>query len=428
MNIIDSICWLDSYSRFGIKLGLSRIKNLLKLMKNPQNNLKIIHVGGTNGKGSVSHFIASILFQNGYSVGIYTSPHLQEINERIIVNGKKIPNDDFAYLANKIKPMVELISGEDPPTYFEILTAMAFEYFKDKKIDFAVIEVGLGGRFDATNIVNPNVSIITNIAHDHKDQLGKTIKKIAQEKSGIIKKNVPVVTAASGEALKIITNVSREKNSEVFRISSKNVKRINSKIGFQEFFIKGSLKDYIVKTKMLGEHQGQNIVCALLAIEILQINGSSISDKSIVQGIEKASIPGRSEIVSKSPIVLLDGAHNPAGMNALKHTLENDFGHRRIILVLGILKDKDIEKMLSIIVPLAKKIIITKTKNSRAWNIYEIKNNLEKNFLSAEIIDIDGVKNAVSHALSVAEDKDIICVTGSLYTVGEARDLFVIKK
>ena len=428
MNIIDSVCWLDSYSRFGIKLGLSRVKNLLKLMKNPQNEFKIIHVGGTNGKGSVSHFIASILFQNGYSVGIYTSPHLQEINERIIVNGKKISDDDFANLANKIKPMVEEISTEDPPTYFEILTAMAFEYFKDKKIDFAVIEVGLGGRFDATNIVKPNVSIITNIAHDHKDQLGKTIKKIAQEKSGIIKNNVPLVTAASGEALKIITNVAREKNSEVFRISSKNVKRINSKVGFQEFTIKGSLKDYIVKTKMMGEHQGQNIAVALLAIEILQINGSFISDKSIVQGIEKASIPGRTEIVSKFPMVILDGAHNPAGMNALKHTLENDFANERIILVLGILKDKDIEKMLSIIVPLAKKIIITKPKNSRAWNIFEIKKNLEKKDLSAEIIDIDDVKNAVSYALSIAEKKDIICVTGSLYTVGEARDSFVIKK
>ena len=427
MNITESIRWLNSYSRFGIKLGLERIKSLLNLMKNPQNEFKVIHVGGTNGKGSVSHYISSILFQNGYNVGLYTSPHLQEINERIVINKKKISNKDISDLADKIKPLVEQIENQDPPTYFEILTAMAFKYFKDKKIDFAVVEVGLGGRYDATNIVNPSVSIITNVAYDHKDILGKTIGKIAYEKSGIIKNNTPVVSAASGDALKIIENIAKENNSSVHRINKKNIKRIYSNNNCQEFAIKGILKEYSVKTKMLGEHQGQNIAVALGAVELLQMNGVFISDTSILEGIEKASIPGRTEIVRKSPMVLLDGAHNPAGIKTLKHTLENDFFYKRIILVLGILADKDIDEMLSTIVPLADIVILTKPKNNRAWNINQIRKKLEKEGVLAEIIEIDDVKNAVSHALSIAEDKDIICVTGSLYTVGEARDFFANK-
>lgn len=427
MNINENMHWLNSYSRFGIKLGLERIKNLLDLLKNPQNEFKIIHVGGTNGKGSVSRYISSILFQNGFDVGLYTSPHLQEINERIVVNKKKISNKDFSNLTNKIKPFVKQIENQDPPTYFEILTAMAFEYFKDKKIDYAVIEVGLGGRYDATNIVNPSVSIITNVAYDHKYILGKAIKKIAYEKSGIIKNNTPVVTAASGEALKIIENVAKEKNSGVHRISKKNIKRICSKINFQKFAINGTLEKYSVKTIMLGEHQGQNIAIALGAVELLQMNGVYISDTSILRGIEKAMVPGRTEIVRKSPTLILDGAHNPAGIQALKHTLENDFVYGKIILVIGILADKDIDKMLSTIVPLADIVILTKPKNNRAWNINQTIKKLEKKGFLAQIIEIDDVKKAVSHALSIAENKDIICVTGSLYTVGEARDFFTNK-
>ncbi|MBN2602779.1 MAG: bifunctional folylpolyglutamate synthase/dihydrofolate synthase [Candidatus Thermoplasmatota archaeon] len=427
MNIAESIRWLNSYSRFGIKLGLERIKNLLELMDNPQNYFRVIHVGGTNGKGSVCHFISSILFQNGYNVGLYTSPHIQEINERIVVNKKKISNKELSNLAKKIKPLVEQIENIDPPTYFEILTAMAFQYFKDKKIDFAVIEVGLGGRYDATNIVTPSVSIITNVTYDHKEILGKRIGKIAYEKSGIIKNNTPVVTAALGEALRIIENVAKENNSIVHRISKKNIKRICSNDTCQDFVIKGTLKQYFVKTKMLGEHQGQNIAVALGAVELLQMNGVFISDSGILEGIEKASIPGRTEIVRKSPMVLLDGAHNPAGIKTLKHTLENDFFYKRIILVLGILADKDIDKMLSTIVPLANIVILAKPKNDRAWSINQIRKKLEKMGFFTEIIEINDVKNAVTHALSIAEDQDIICVTGSLYTVGEARDFFTNK-
>ena len=205
MNYKESIDWLDSFQRFGMKLGLERINYICKKLGDPQNCLKVVHVGGTNGKGSVCRFLESILLASGYSVGVYTSPHLQRFSERIVVNGKEISERDVVSLIKKIKPIVEKMTTEDNgPTYFEIVTAMAFQYFKDKNVDFAVIEVGLGGRFDATNVVNPVVSIITNVSLEHTNVLGKKIEDIAFEKAGIIKIDVPVVTAAKGHGFEVI--------------------------------------------------------------------------------------------------------------------------------------------------------------------------------------------------------------------------------
>ena len=244
MNFKDCIDWLNSFEKYGIKLGLDRIKHICKILGNPQDCYKIIHVGGTNGKGSVCKFLETILVKNGYIVGTYTSPHLQHFSERIVVNKNQISENEIIKLVEKIKPIVNrMIDDNETPTYFEIVTSIAFQYFKEKNVDYAIIEVGLGGRFDATNIVNPIVSVITNVTYDHQNILGDDIKDIAFEKAGIIKKDIPVVTAATGEALNVIKKVAIENNSNV-NIIDNNWKLVNAKQDPKEFIIKGSIKDY----------------------------------------------------------------------------------------------------------------------------------------------------------------------------------------
>jgi dihydrofolate synthase/folylpolyglutamate synthase len=423
MKFEESLNWLYGFEKFGIKLGLERISYIAEKLGNLQNNYKIIHVAGTNGKGSVCKFLASILTSGGYRVGVYLSPHLQRFSERIIVDNKEISDDEFVSLVDKIKPIVnEMIKNDSTPTFFEIVTAIAFQYFSDKGVDFAVIEVGLGGKYDATNIVNPMVSVITNISLEHTDILGKTIKDITLQKAGIIKDNVAVVTAVKGDALKVIRNVVKKRNATVYVIDEKRWKRIYCDTEGQKFVIKGDLTDYSVKTSMLGKHQGENIALAITSIENLQMNGIYIPETSIIDGIAKAANPGRLEIVKHEPLILLDGAHNPDGMRTLRAALNEDFDYDKLILVLGILSDKDISSMLSIIVPVADIIVVTKSHNSRACEPSKIKEMIEKSGYKKKVVVKNQIFDAIKYAESIAKKKDLICVTGSLFTVGEARD------
>jgi dihydrofolate synthase/folylpolyglutamate synthase len=422
MKFEESLNWLYGFEKFGIKLGLERISHIAEKLGNPQGNYKIIHVAGTNGKGSVCKFLASILSGGGYKVGVYLSPHLQRFSERIVVDGKEISDDEFISLVDKIKPIVdEMIKNDNTPTFFEIVTAIAFQYFSDKGVDFAVIEVGLGGKYDATNIVSPMVSVITNITLEHTEILGKTIKDIALQKAGIIKDNVAVVTAAKGDALKVIKQVAKEKKSQVYVIDEKRWNRAYCDTEGQEFVIKGDLTDYSVKTAMLGKHQGENIALAIASIENLQMNGIYIPEASIIDGIAKATNPGRLEVVKHEPLILLDGAHNPDGMRTLRTTLDEDFDYDKLILVLGILSDKDISSMLSIIVPVADIIAVTKSQNSRACEPYKLKEMIDKSGHRKKIVVKDQIPDAIKYAESIAKKNDLICATGSLFTVGEVR-------
>jgi dihydrofolate synthase/folylpolyglutamate synthase len=426
MTFEESSKWLYGFEKFGIKLGLERISHIAEKLGNPQGNYKIIHVAGTNGKGSVCKFLASMLNSGGYKVGVYLSPHIQRFSERIVVDNKEISEDEFALLVNKIKPIVdEMIKSDNTPTFFEIVTAIAFQYFSDKGVDFAVIEVGLGGKYDATNIVSPMVSVITNIALEHTDILGKTIKDIALQKAGIIKDDVAVVTAAKGDALKVIKNVAKERKAPVYVIDEKRWNRAYCDTEGQEFVIKGDLTDYSVKTSMLGKHQGENIALAIASIENLQMNGIYIPETSIIDGVAKAANPGRLEIVKHEPLVLLDGAHNPDGMQTLRTTLDEDLDYDKLILVLGILSDKDISSMLSIIVSAADIIVVTKSQNSRACEPSKLKEIIEKSGYEKEVVVKDRVSDAVDYAESIAKKNDLICITGSLFTVGEAREYLV---
>jgi len=419
MNFEDCIDWLYSFEKFGIKLGLERITCICTELGNPQNYYKIIHVSGTNGKGSVCKFLESILVKSGYNVGVYTSPHLQRFSERFVVNCEEISESELVLLIEKVKPIVDdMVVNNNTPTFFEIVTAMAFQYFKDKKVDYAIIEVGLGGRFDATNIVNPMVTIITNVSLDHQDRLGNKIEEIAFEKAGIIKQGIPVITAASGTALDIIKKISEEKNSDITIIGRDSWKKISGSENWQEFLINCAIKDYKITTFMFGKYQGENIAIALSTVEALQINGVYIPDKSVYEGLEKINNPGRMEIVSFEPMIFLDGAHNVAGMTILRESIEEGLIFNGFILILGILKDKKIKEILDVITPLADVIITTKSHNIRACDPTILKDMIQ----DKEVITIEDISKAVDYAKSIANIQDIICITGSLFTVGEARE------
>jgi len=423
MDYKKCIDWLYSFQKFGIKLGLDRIKHICKKLGNPQNNYKIIHVGGTNGKGSVCRFLESALVNSGYKTSTYTSPHLQRFSERFVVNKKEISESVIVRLVEKIKPIVKgMIEEDNIPTFFEIVTAMAFQYFKEKNVDFAIIEVGLGGLYDATNIVNPMVTIVTNVSYEHQNILGDKIEDISFEKAGIIKKGIPVITATTGKALDVIKKVALEKNSSIIVIDNNSWNKIRGGVDWQEFLVNGSLKDYNVKTSMIGRHQGENVALTIAAIETLQMNGVYITDESIIEGFEKTKNPGRMEIVGFEPLILLDGAHNVTGMTSLKNTLEEDFVYEKLILIFGILSDKNIQAILDIIVPISDTFVATKSQSNRAFNPSRLKEMIVKK----EVIVKDKISDAIEFAQKIGKKNDLICITGSLYTAGEARNYFAL--
>ena len=412
MNYKDCIDWLYSFEKFGIKLGLDRIKFICNKLGNPQKGYKIIHVGGTNGKGSVCHILQSVLTKNGYKVGLYTSPHLQRFSERFIIDGVEITNKDVVLLIQKIKPIIkDMIMSNNTPTFFEIATAMAFQYFKDKAVDYAVIEVGLGGRFDATNIVEPALAIITNVSLEHQNILGKKIEDIAFEKAGIIKENVQIITAATDKALETIKKVVKGKNASLHIVDKNSWNRVNFGIEGQEFLIKGSLKDYIVKTHLIGLHQGKNIALSIAAIENLQMSGLYITDEGIKEGIGNLIVHGRMELVGLNPAIILDGAHNIAGIEALSKTIKKDFDFHKLILIIGILSDKNIIEMLEIIVPIANIIITTKSSNDRAYDPNKLRDIVLDISPNKQVFAFDKIKDAIDKAQSIAKNNDLISRT-----------------
>ncbi len=431
-NIIpfqDAYDWLCSFDKYGWIFGLERITLLLEQLGNPHKEIKVIHVAGTNGKGSVCRYISSILQKAGYTVGLYLSPHIERFSERIVVNNHEISKEDFARLVSQVRPLVDSMKKQDnTPTFFEIVTALAFLHFKNCTVDYAVVEVGLGGRFDATNVVSPLVSVITNISLEHTDILGKDIVSIASEKAGIIKDHVPVVSAATQDARVTIERVAKERDAQVTWVDQTLWRRKIYQGRTQEFMIQGSFKDYSVKTSMLGQHQGENIALAIAAVEQLQMGGVYLTDGDIQDGIETAAHPGRMEIISEEPMILLDGAHNPAGMNMLVQTLRQDFSDHRLIVVLGVLKDKDLKTMVSTIVPVSDVIIVTKSGNPRAADPQMLKEMITGFDVNKTVYVEEMIPSAIDHAKRLAKQKDLICVTGSLFTVGEARGYVLLGK
>ena len=381
--------YLYNLERFGIKLGLEAIMELLELLGNPQNKFKSVHIAGTNGKGSISAYLAAILQEAGYRVGWYTSPHLIKFNERIRVDGKEIGDEELVRLTELIKEKVE---GKIQPTFFEFTTALAFLYFAEQKVDFAVVEVGMGGRLDATNVLQPEVSVITNISFDHQKHLGDTLEKIAGEKAGIIKENGKVVVGKRDIGLvKLFKEKCEEKKSTLFLAGKEQI-----------------------ETPLLGRHQQENANTAITAARVLKID-----EKIIKQGIAKTRWPGRLEYISKN--ILMDCAHNVAGMEALREyvwELKN-----RKVLVLAMAEDKEIDKMVGLIAPLFKEVIITRG-NYKPAETGRIAVEVRKYVFNVK--EIPKVEEAINSALKSASSEELILITGSIYMVGDA--LAVLKK
>lgn len=424
----DALAWLYQFESRGSKLGLERITQLLHHCENPQQHYPTLHITGTNGKGSVCQYLTSIFEKAGYTVGLYISPHLERFTERISINHKEIPDDDFIELVAYLQPIVKHMENKGTqPTFFEIVTALAFLYFSRKQVDYAIIEVGLGGRYDATNVIIPLVSVITNVTLEHQHILGTTVEKIAYEKGGIIKPKVPVVSAVTNPALETIKHIAAHQQAPLYVIDEETWRREQVNTMHQTFTIQGRMKEYFITTQQLGEYQGENITCAILTIELLQQKGVFFPEGSIENGIKDARNPGRMELLSTPHNILLDGAHNVSGIQQLKHTLQQDFSFHRLLLVLGILKDKDLHAMISEICCIADIIICTESVSPRACPAEQLKQQVSKNCSTAEVSMEKTIDNAIQKARQQATSDDLICITGSLFTVGEAR-AYLIKQ
>jgi dihydrofolate synthase/folylpolyglutamate synthase len=417
----QSLDYLYGLEKFGMIFGLTQVERILEAIGNPHREVQAIHIGGTNGKGSTAAMMASILQKEGYRVGLYTSPHLIRFTERIKVNGKEIEKEEVAALTGWMRERIEA-SGITPPfTFFDFTTAMALLYFKQRMVDLAVLEVGLGGRLDSTNVVDPLISIITNIAKDHEEQLGKSILKIAGEKAGIIKKGRPLITAATQpQVLRLFSKVCREKGAPYFRVG-KEFQYVQS--GEGKFNYEGlHRKLWSIYLNLLGFHQIINATTALGATEVLEDLGYTVSNDAMIEGLKEVEWPGRLEMVCFSPRVVLDGAHNPAGALVLKESLKKEFQYHHLILLIGMMKDKDIESVLHLLAPRANHLILTRPHIDRAAPPTSLKKALGQKGKRAEIIE--DLKEAIDKGLAMTKEEDLLCITGSLYTVGEARAYF----
>jgi len=348
--------------RFGIKLGLATIKSILDNLENPQDTYKCIHVAGTNGKGSIASALASILHTSGYKVGLYTSPHLVRFNERICINNKPVSD---ANVVASYEAVNKASCGARKPTFFELTTAMALYEFGKQKVDWAVIETGMGGRLDATNIINPAISIISNISLEHQKYLGNTIDRIAGEKGGIIKKGVPVITGVKQKnGVSTLKKIANKQSALFYRFGDAFRVRRGKNGAFTYFGIDNIWRN--MRSGLLGAHQIDNAALVLAACEILNKNKAELSIQSIKDGLAQNNWPGRLEIASSSPFILLDGAHNLIAVRCLTKFLSENLTKRKITLVTGILDDKPYAAMLACLLPLCNKAILTMPKTNRA--------------------------------------------------------------
>lgn len=427
--------WIHSIGRFGMKQGLQRIEALLSLLGDPHRRLKCIHIGGTNGKGSVAAMLAAVLQESGYRTALYTSPYISSFTNRMSIDGHDIDNVALVELVERLRPLVDKISSDErlgPVTEFEAVTALAFTYFAQEQPDLVVLEVGLGGRFDATNVVTPLLSVITNIDLDHTQVLGETVAAVASEKAGIIKEAVPVLTGATEqEARRVIAQTCRERGSPLFYalLSGENAPSgVKSASGCRrEILPDGQSLDYSgfnrsyrdLFVPLRGLHQVGNAALALAVLELLAEQGYRFPEGELRRGLAKTTWPARLELLRREPLLILDGAHNPAAMKGLAASLPEYFRYRHLHLVVGVMADKD-PAMLDHILPLADTVILTRPDLPRAATPEALAAGVRGRF-SGKVLTEEKVERALHRALALADPGDAVLVTGSFYTVSEAR-------
>ncbi len=438
-NYNKTVDYLYNLQKYGIKLGLKNPGRLMSILGNPQKSFRSIHIAGTNGKGSTASILASILTANGFKTGLFTSPHLVSFKERIRINNVPITESDVIKLTSYIRKSVTGTALK--LTFFEFITAMAFFYFASNKIDWAVVEVGMGGRLDATNVILPDVCIITNIGIDHNEFLGKTISDIASEKAGIIKTKVPLVTAVTHpDALNVLKKTANDNDSDM-HIYGRDFKSSltfmdSDHMVFDYLSINtqnpdtnscGKLKD--LSLPATGQHQLSNVSLAIRASEILADREIPVSPDSLRKGISNLKFNGRFEPVSQKPPIIIDSAHNPEAAKALRDTVKEVFPLKKIILITGIMRDKNIRDILRPLIKISDTVILTKPKSERSASPEELKENiaiLMKSGINGpgpdKILIADTVSASIELAKTLWKEDCIILITGSFYTTGEAME------
>ena len=399
--------------KFGIKFGLSSTSALLERLNHPELGQSFVHIAGTNGKGSVASFLASILQDAGFKVGLYTSPHLVRFTERFQINGREIRQARAAELMHCVE---QAFDPREPPTFFEAVTALGLLYFAQEKTDLVILETGMGGRLDATNVITPLLSIITSISMEHQEYLGRTLRQVAQEKAGIIKPGVCVLTGAKqAPVVELIRDTCRERNAPLYRLGQDFQARMrNSRLFYHGLHtsIQG------LNLGLPGRHQGRNAALALAASEVLETKGFAVSEQARRQGIGRTVWPGRMHLLSDCPRIMLDGAHNPAAVKALARSLQESPSYDRLILVIGIMADKAAKPILRAILPLADEVLFTRPVYDRAMDPGHLKDQADTLPLRHEVVH--SLSRAIDKAKAAAREQDLILITGSLFLVGEA--------
>jgi dihydrofolate synthase/folylpolyglutamate synthase len=421
-SALDFLLSRTDYERYpgynyASRFDLRRMDDLLLRLGNPHRSAKSVHIAGSKGKGSTSAMIAAGLQAAGYKVGLYTSPHLLTLRERIQVDGKPILKSELASVVVRIKPHVEAVDRDG--TYgelstFELLTAAAFVYFQQKKVDYQVLEVGLGGRLDATNVVLPEICVITSISFDHMEVLGDTLAKIAAEKAGIIKQGRTVVSAPqTEEASAVIRETSLNKNARLISVGRDITwRKINSNLAGQSLEVKGRKGNYQVTIPLLGAHQLENAATAIGALEALGLPRTSIE-----KGLANARWPGRLQVLGRRPLLVIDGAHNRDSAKKLKEALRDYFQFDRLILIIGTSADKDLSGIVEELAPMADAVLVTRSRHPRATMPEVLVKEFSRLGRKAEVVS--NVAEAVAEAKKRAGRRDLICVTGSLFLVAE---------
>lgn len=432
MDYRQALNYIENTGKFGSRLGLENVSRLLDILGNPHRELRIIHVAGTNGKGSTCSFINSMLIYQGYNVGLYTSPYLEEFNERIKINNVNISDEDLAQSVSRVSDAIDKMieEGCDHPTEFEIITACAFLYFRDRDVDFAVIEVGLGGRLDATNVCIPLISAITSISMDHTEYLGDTLARIAFEKGGIIKDKRPVVLyQQSDEVESVISSICSDRDSELFITENDKIEYISEEMSSQSVNLEVMGHFYSgVEISLPGRHQARNLAVALSVLRLLEISSeiSQVDTEALYRSIRETKWPGRMEVIKTEPLTIIDGAHNPDGAAILSESVDRYLVGKKINLVFGMLRDKDILSVAKLLAVRADRIIITEPESPRAASSAEVHGIILEALRGEDIPDITeipDIEEAVRQAQSMAGDGEAVIYAGSLYMIGRVRSL-----
>ncbi len=418
MDYKEALAYIHGVEFFGSKPGLTRIGELLEKLGNPQKGMRFIHIAGTNGKGSCAAMTASVLKAAGYRTGLYTSPYLYRFNERMQINGKEIPDDVLAEIVTRVKPIAEAMA--DHPTEFELMTAIALLWYKQEACDVVVLEVGLGGRFDATNIIDaPEAAVIMNIGLDHTAVLGDTVEQIAFEKAGIIKPGTEAVLFQQSESVTDVVRRRCEELSVPLHIADfSEIKSEFDSLYGQSFSYRGE----VYALPLLGSHQLKNAAVVLELVEVLRGRGWKLEQGDVEHGLYAVHWPGRFELVSEEPLFVVDGGHNPQCAQTVRENLLHYFPDKRRILLLGILRDKDYAGLTEILDGAADEYICITPDSPRALPAAELADFLKR--YNKAVAVCESIRDGVSLALDRSDDESVVCAVGSLYSVGEIRACF----